>query len=356
MYKGLISCYALGLLLTSCSRVNPHISVVCEENNVGNCIVKWETAPAIEGDVKVYASNDPENIPEVTPVATAPISSQRMTVVTNNPAQRYYYSLVFNRKYRVRTATRNVIIPGIQNFRDLGGYPAYITHRRTRWGMLYRSGAIENLDGSAIQELKNIGIKTIVDLRTAPETSQRQADLQQSFNLVNIPIMAGSMEETLKGIEDRSIRSDTVYRIVERMNRQLISQHTHEFRQVFDVLLNEDNYPIVIHCTTGKGRTGIMSALILASLGINEELIMDDYRLSNDYFNIPAASRYAYQLPARSQEAITTMFSAREEFLNAAREEAERTYGDIDTYLRKGVGLSKKEMKKLQEILTVKED
>ena len=50
------------------------------------------------------------------------------------------------------------------------------------------------------------------------------------------------------------------------------------------------------------------------------------------------------------------MFSAREEFLNAAREEAERTYGDIDTYLRKGVGLSKKEMKKLQEILTVKED
>ena len=38
-----------------------------------------------------------------------------------------------------------------------------------------------------------------------------------------------------------------------------------------------------------KGRTGIMSALILASLGINEELIMDDYRLSNDYFNIPAA-------------------------------------------------------------------
>lgn len=356
MYKGLISCYALGLLLVSCSRVNPHISVVCEENNVGNCIVKWETAPAIEGDVKVYASNDPENIPEVTPVATAPISSQWMTVVTNDPTQRYYYSLVFNGKYRVRTATRNVIIPGIQNFRDLGGYPSYATHKRTRWGMLYRSGAIDHLDGCAIQELKNIGIKTIVDLRTAPEVGKRQATLKQSFNLVSIPITAGSMEETLKGIEDRSIRSDTVYRIVERMNRQLVSQHAREFRQVFDVLLDKDNYPVVIHCTTGKGRTGIMSALILASLGINEELIMDDYRLSNDYFNIPAASRYAYQLPPRSQEAITTMFSAREEFLNAAREEAERTYGDIETYLHKGIGLSKKEMKKLQEILMVKED
>lgn len=356
MYKSLLNCFALGLLFTSCSRVSPHISVVCEENNVGNCIVKWETTPAIEGDVKVYASNDPEDIPETTPVATAPISSQWMTVVTNDPTQRYYYSLVFNGKYRVRMATRNVIIPGIQNFRDLGGYPSYATHKRTRWGMLYRSGAIDHLDGCAIQELKNIGIKTIVDLRTAPEVGKKQATLKQAFNLVSIPITAGSMEETLKGIEDRSIRSDTVYRIVEHMNRQLVSQHAREFRQVFDVLLDKDNYPVVIHCTTGKGRTGIMSALILASLGINEELIMDDYRLSNDYFNIPAASRYAYQLPPRSQEAITTMFSAREEFLNAAREEAERTYGDIETYLHKGIGLSKKEMKKLQEILMVKED
>lgn len=72
---------------------------------------------------------------------------------------------------------------------------------------------------------------------------------------------------------------------------------------------------------------------------------MEDYRLSNDYFNIPSASKYAYQLPARSQEAITTLFSAREDFLNAAKDEAERRYGDMDTYLRKGIGLSKNEIK-----------
>lgn len=99
--------------------------------------------------------------------------------------------------------------------------------------------------------------------------------------------------------------------MVERMNRELVMNYHHEYRQIFDILLDSANYPVVVHCSSGKGRTGIASALILASLGVNSDIIMEDYRLSNDYFNIPSASRYAYNLPARSQEAITTVYSAR---------------------------------------------
>ena len=59
---------------------------------------------------------------------------------------------------------------------------------------------------------------------------------------------------------------------------------------------------------------------------------------------------------ARSQEAITTVYSAREDFLNAAKEEIERRYGDVETYLERGIGLKKEEIKKLQSILLVKND
>ena len=210
--------------------------------------------------------------------------------------------------------------------------------------MLYRSAEIDKLEPCSRKELKNIGIRTIIDLRSFDE-AHRQSPLQQEFKVVHIPIPTGDMEHILKGVQERTIKSDTVHRIVERMNRELISNYTKEYRQIFDILLDKNNYPLIIHCSSGKGRTGIVSALVLASLGVGEDIIMEDYRLSNDYFNIPAASRYAYQLPARSQEAITTIFSARADFLNAAIEEMERRYGDTDTYLQRGIGLTKEERK-----------
>lgn len=123
MYKNLLNLLVLAVLLPSCNGTAPHISVVCEENNVGNCIVKWEMAPLIKGNVKVYASTNPNHIPEDVPVAVANISDLKMTVITTDPTQRYYYTLVFADKYRVKIATRNINIPGIQNFRDLEAIP-----------------------------------------------------------------------------------------------------------------------------------------------------------------------------------------------------------------------------------------
>lgn len=352
MYTKAFGCFVAGLVLMSCSEVRPRISVVCEEDDSGNSIIKWETMPALHGKVKAYASTHPADTPEQTLVASANIADQKMTIATGNPSLRYYYTLLFNDKYRVQVAPRNVVIPGIQNFRDLGGYPSYAVRKRLRWGMLYRSAAIDNPSRCAVQEMKNIGVKTIVDLRSDKERPTQGA-WARNFHIVHIPLLAGSIENTLECIESGEIKSDTVYRIVERVSRRLITKYSDEYRKVFDVLLDADNYPVVIQCSSGNERTGIVSALILSALGVNQDIVLDDYLLSNYYFNIPTASGYAYQLPVQSQEAVTSMLSARENYLNASLQVIKNRYGDVATYLSEGVGLDKKEIKNLQKILLV---
>ncbi len=355
MYKNLLNGLALTLLLSACGRVTPHITAACEEDSASNSIImKWETRPAIEGEVKVFASTDPDHIRENRPVATAPIANQWMTIANNQPSQRHYYTLLFNDRYRVRVASRTVNVPGVQNFRDLGGYPVYAQHKRIRWGMLYRSARIDLSQPATRDKLNHLGIRTVIDLHTPSESPLPAGTLPGQPRVVHIPIPVDCLTDILADIDQQRIQPDTIGRIVERINRHIVAANAPAFRQMFDVLLDKENYPAVIQCSTGKGRTGIASALVLSALGVNDDDIMTDYRLSR--FNIPTAISYVYELPVRSQEALITLFSARENFLNAAKDEIERTYGSVDEYLTKAVGLQKDELKDLRKILLVDEE
>ena len=355
MYKNLLNGLALTLLLSACGRVTPHITAACEEDSASNSIImKWETRPAIEGEVKVFASTDPDHIRENRPVATAPIANQWMTIANNQPSQRHYYTLLFNDRYRVRVASRTVNVPGVQNFRDLGGYPVYAQHKRIRWGMLYRSARMDLSQPATRDKLNHLGIRTVIDLHTPSESPLPAGTLPGQPRVVHIPIPVDCLTDILADIDQQRIQPDTIGRIVERINRHIVAANAPAFRQMFDILLDKENYPAVIQCSTGKGRTGIASALVLSALGVNDDDIMTDYRLSR--FNIPTAISYVYELPVRSQEALITLFSARENFLNAAKDEIERTYGSVDEYLTKAVGLQKDELKDLRKILLVDEE
>lgn len=352
MYKNLLNWLTVVILLPSCSGAKPDIQVVCEENNVGNCIIKWETTPSLKGEVMIYSSNNPSLIPEDKPIAVVPISDEHLTITTDHSKQRSYYLMVFNDKYRIKVATRNTNVPGIQNFRDLGGYKSSETGENVQWGMIYRSGQIENVNKATVQKLEQIGARTFIDLRTKEEYIGFPT-LPEPFRTIHIPIATGNMEPVLQAIQKEEIKTDTIYQMVQQMNRELIKKHSKELKELFTILLDPSNYPIVISCTSGKERTGIVSALILAALGANEDVIMEDYRLSNEYFSIPNASKYAFTMPDSAQEAITMLYSAKEDFLNAAKDEIERNYGDVKTYLLKGIGLTQEDINKLRSILLV---
>ena len=282
-------------------------------------------------------------------MASACISDERVTIITNNPSQRYFYSMVFDNKYRVKIASRNVNIPGVQNFRDLGGYKSSETGQNTRWGMLYRSANIEP-KGSTERKLKSIGVKTLIDLR--PQRERKSVgDSLAGARVVRIPIDVMSLTSLLGDIQQGKADSKKIDELTKQFYRDFVANYHDEYRQMFDVLLDKSNYPVVIYCSSGKGRTGIAAALVLAALGVDENTIVQDYRLSNDYYNIAKAYKYAYNLPPASQEAVTSLYTAKEKFINAASAEIKKISGDKVTFLKEQIGLSEDEIEKLRSIL-----
>lgn len=353
MYKQIFGCLVLIALCPSCSNNAPNISVVCEENprtGKGDCVIKWETTPVIEGKVKIYASTDPDKIPEKNPILTVDISAQLVSVAVDDPTQRQYYKLVFDNKYSVVTASRNVVISGIQNFRDIGGYPAS-NDKEVRWGMVYRSSHIEDLSYATFKELKNIGIKTIIDFRTPEELAKTQQLEGQGFNVVHLPISIFNTCRILDDLREDRIENDSVYNLMLNANRNIVTYYRNEYKKMFEILKEKENYPVLILCSTGMGRTSIASALILSVLGVNDDVIMSDYLKGNRYLDIPRASGFGYDLPVGTQEAITTLYSAREDFLNAAKTQIEKNYGNISTYLNKGLGLDNDNIKEMRHFL-----
>ena len=124
--------------------------------------------------------------------------------------------------------------------------------------------------------------------------------------------------------------------------RGYVQDNTPRYRTLFTHLL-EDRAPLVIHCTAGKDRTGFACALILHALGVSEQVIADDYLLTNRFYKRDPA--HSTELPDDVKQVLGTV---REAFLEASFEAIDADYGSLDGYFRDGLGLGPAERKALE--------
>jgi protein-tyrosine phosphatase len=126
--------------------------------------------------------------------------------------------------------------------------------------------------------------------------------------------------------------------------RNYVRHNTQNFRALFAHLL-EDRAPLVIHCTAGKDRTGFACALILHALGVPDDLISEDYLLTNRFYRRdPAVSP---DLPEEVRQALASVEAS---FLAAAFEVIHADYGNLETYFSDGLGLATRERVRLEAI------
>jgi protein-tyrosine phosphatase len=244
---------------------------------------------------------------------------------------------------------RRIRFEGAANFRDLGGYPAS-DRRRTRWGLLYRADNLAGLTDADLVRLEVLGLRTLIDFRLPTERQMSPDRLPpgSSIRKVELGFLPAGTIEMLALVKRGAIAALELERRVIAQYRLFCVDHVEEYRRTFAIAQDASSYPLLVHCTSGKDRTGFAAALLLLAVGAPRETVLEDYDLTNRY------RRAVPQLlgPETPEEIVTLLLSAQPKYLEAALEEIDNVYGSFDDYLATALGVDAAARRRLVELLT----
>ncbi|MEU6141797.1 tyrosine-protein phosphatase [Streptomyces sp. NPDC047081] len=252
-------------------------------------------------------------------------------------------------------------LSGVRNFRDVGGLPT-VDGRRVRYGVLFRSGHLAHATEEDAEFLSSLGLHTIFDFRNAADQKLEGPDVElPGVRNVNLPLTdpadgAGFWKMVRDGeIEQlREILGDG--KAANRMivsYRTIIKQRTGEHARVLRSLA-EDSVPALMHCAAGKDRAGLSIAVTLLALDVEREAIVADYLESNAKhrrYKVRRSGSSPADYSPEVMELLSPLFEARAEYLTAAFDTIEETWGGVDTYLAQGLGVTPEMRERLRERL-----
>ncbi|UOQ87490.1 tyrosine-protein phosphatase [Gracilibacillus salinarum] len=260
---------------------------------------------------------------------------------------------------------KKLTIEGAINFRDMGGYQTE-DGRTVVESIFFRSGDLSKLTGAGLQQLKQLNIWKICDFRSNNEISENPDPIIEHAEHIHMPVIPENekildpkqqMEHYMKLVQQNQGEQMMV-----DLNRTMVEQKD-VWRDLLHLLLDDNSGPIIIHCTAGKDRTGVGSALILKTLGVSEAVILEDYEKTNEAIeqlksitkgSIPAELEDA--MKEKLKETGTAMVAAKRIYIEAYFDEINRLYGSFDQYLEEGLGISKEMRQKLQDKYLVQQN
>ena len=173
---------------------------------------------------------------------------------------------------------RLIGLEAVHNFRDLGGYPA-AGGRSTKWRTLFRSDGLYRLRGADdMSRVMQLGLKSVIDLRTEREQREQGIfpidDIEVTFHHLSIVDVTWSDTETPE--------FDDEVEFLVWGYRDMLEIGSSRFADAMHVLAQTESLPAVFHCAAGKDRTGVLAALLLSSIGVDDAHICADYGLTQD--------------------------------------------------------------------------
>jgi protein-tyrosine phosphatase len=235
---------------------------------------------------------------------------------------------------------RHLNLEGASNFRDLGGYAAS-DGRTVRWRHIFRSNHLGHLTATDIEVVRGLGVRRAFDFRGKEERLAAACALAE-IAVHSLPIEPTVVAALRARLAAGSLSAEDALEVMRDSYRSYVRLNTHSFRTLFAHLL-DDPAPLVIHCTAGKDRTGFACALVLHTFGVPDDVIAEDYLLTNSFYRRDPAS--GTDLPEDVRQAIGSVHAS---FLDAAFDAVRIDYGSLEDYLEDGLKLGPQEREALK--------
>ena len=247
-------------------------------------------------------------------------------------------------------------LEGMLNVRDLGGLVAQ-DGRKIKMGRIIRS---DNLSGATERDcayLKEYGLKKIVDFRTEAEIESSPDKVIFGVEHMECPIL----ESLTAGITRKEEKKEkSLARILLDFSKELgqggkawlaslyvplVSDPfcLKGYRRFFDTLKDNQDGAVLYHCSAGKDRVGVGTALFLSILGVSREDIIKDYLLTNEsYASVIKAAQALGREEGVDEEIIKTiepLSGVDVSYINAAFDVIDNKNGGMESFLREQLGI-----------------
>ena len=226
---------------------------------------------------------------------------------------------------------RHVPLEGAQNFRDAGGY-ATTSGASVRWRTLFRTGSLADVTPADIATLHDLGVELAFDLRTQAErdklgvaplaehgVSVRHLPLIKEIGPSHYPVKAPVRDWTP---EDYAVQYTW-----------LLEQGRGAIGTVLRALAEERPAATAYYCTAGRDRAGLVTAVILRTLGVSDETIAEDYALTDRYLGISEAQSERIAKTFGTESAGRRKFTTPAANMELALRSMDERWPSIEAYL-----------------------
>ncbi|MBR0580570.1 tyrosine-protein phosphatase [Bacillus altitudinis] len=251
----------------------------------------------------------------------------------------------------------NIQFSKLANFREVGGLQT-TDQMVIKQGMIYRSADLSRLTKQDILTFSTLGIQTICDLRTSSERKSHPPKIMEHDKIVHIPMQPDSMmpsKWTMFRMLIAEGKSLSFTPIMKEVYQSMLYERKKEIQQLFTLLSDEKNYPLMLHCTSGKDRTGFLSALIQLAAGVPVHTVLSEYMRSNEGVKMLVKRQERFvrmmSLYRVSKEQIRPLLGVQQDYLEDVLNEMMDTYGNAERYLVEACDVPKAQLLKVKNIL-----